>query len=229
MEPDIKNPPAKMATGDAEENQLDAVPSSTSLTSLDTASPQLEPIKTSHTNRSRRSLVTRRLDNTDPYENLEYCISANVETEAERMAHEPITYTRTGTSIGSTASRPPEFEVTFEENDAEDPRNWSLWYRCWCILCVSFATWAATLYSTSYTSSTPGLIEEFNSTTTIVTLGMTTYLLGLAAGSLVVAPLSELYGRQIIYLVCLSLWAILIIPCGVANSLVTIIAVRFIG
>jgi hypothetical protein len=211
------------------DNDLDTVPSSSSLSSSDPESVQLEAIKTSHTNRSRRSIATQRLSNSGAYDNLEHCITPDVETEAERLAREPITYTRTGTSIGSTASRPPEFEVIFEENDPENPMNWPLWYRCWCIFCVSFATWVATLYSTSYTSSTPGLIEEFGSTTTIVTLGMTTYLLGLAAGSLVVAPLSELYGRQIVYSICLSLWAILIIPCGLAHSLTTIIVVRFFG
>lgn len=227
MAPDPEKAPAATSAGDG--NQLDTIPSSTSRSWSDVESPRLEPIKPSYTNRSRPSNASQRLDATDPYENLDHCITPDVETEAERMAREPITYTRTGTSIGSTASRPPEYEVYFEENDPENPRNWPLWYRCWCIFCVSFATWVATMYSTSYTSSTPGLIQEFGSTTTIVTLGMTTYLLGLAAGSLVVAPLSELYGRQIIYIVCLCLWAVLIIPCGLANSLTTIIVVRFIG
>ncbi|KAH0599229.1 hypothetical protein MHUMG1_03346 [Metarhizium humberi] len=227
MAPDPEKAPAATSGGDG--NQLDIIPSSTSRSWSDAESPRLEPIKPSYTNRSRPSNASQRLDATDAYENLDHCITPDVETEAERMAREPITYTRTGTSIGSTASRPPEYEVYFEENDPENPRNWPLWYRCWCIFCVSFATWVATMYSTSYTSSTPGLIQEFDSTTTIVTLGMTTYLLGLAAGSLVVAPLSELYGRQIIYIVCLCLWAVLIIPCGLANSLTTIIVVRFIG
>ncbi|POR34910.1 Putative MFS-type transporter [Tolypocladium paradoxum] len=192
-------------------------------------SPKLEAIKRTRTNRSQRSVATQRLDIEDAYETLEHAVTPDVETEAERMAREPITYTRTGTSIASVASRPPEFEVIFEDKDPENPKCWPLWYRCWCIFVVSFATWVATLYSTSYTSSTPGLIEEFESTTTAVTLGMTTYLLGLAAGSLVVAPLSELYGRQIVYLVCLSIWAILIIPCGLAHSLTAIIVVRFFG
>ncbi|KAG6048904.1 hypothetical protein E4U39_006801 [Claviceps sp. Clav50 group G5] len=158
-----------------------------------------------------------------------HCLTSNVETDAERMAREPVAYIRTGPSIGSIASRQPEFEVDFSDNDPENPLNWALWYRCWVIFCVSFATWAATLYSTSYTSSMSGLMAEFGASKTLVTLGMTTYLLGLAAGSLVVAPLSELYGRQKVYMVCLLLWAVLIVPCGLAKSLTTIIVVRFIG
>jgi len=203
----------------------------TSTSSFDGDSVQFEAIRT-HTNHSRRSTDTQRLDNEDLYETLGRALTPDVETEAERQAREPITYTKTGTSVvstGSAASRPPEFEVIFEEKDPENPKYWPLWYRCWTIFVVSFATWVATLYSTSYTSSTPGLIADFGTNTTIVTLGMTTYLLGLAAGSLVVAPLSELYGRQPVYLICLGIWAILIIPCGVAQSLTTIIVTRFFG
>lgn len=185
-------------------------------------SPVLEPIATRH---SRRSMAIYEDD--DLASNLSRAMSNEIETEAERQARDPITHTRTGTSVNSTASRPPDFEIIFEENDPENPKNWPLWYRIWCLITVSYSTWLVVLYSTSYTSATPGLIEEFDSNVTYVTLGMTTYLLGLAVGCLVLAPLSELYGRRPVYLVCQSLWMILIIPGGVATSLQTIIVMRF--
>lgn len=83
------------------------------------------------------------------------------------------------------------------------------------------------LYSTSYTASTPGLVEEFNSSTTIVTLGVTTYMFGLATGSLLVAPASELYGRRPVYIVCLICFAAMVIPTCLATSLAEILVVRF--
>lgn len=64
---------------------------------------------------------------------------------------------------------------------------------------------------------------------TTATLGLTTYLLGLAAGSVVVAPMSELYGRRVVYLVCLTVFVVLIVPCGLATGLGEIVGVRFIG
>ncbi|KAF7546785.1 hypothetical protein G7Z17_g8178 [Cylindrodendrum hubeiense] len=201
--------------------------SSASSSSID--SPVLEPIKTADTQRSRRSFATRRSHDSDIFEALEHALTPDVETEAERAAREPITYTRTGTSIASAASRPPDFEVIFEEGDPENPRNWPLWYRSWIIVAVSYSTWVVVVYSTSYTASIPGLVEEFGSTTTMTTLGLTTYLLGLATGSLVVAPMSELYGRRLVYLICLALWSILIIPCALATSLTEILVVRFVG
>ncbi|KAI8297652.1 hypothetical protein K4K59_003293 [Colletotrichum sp. SAR11_240] len=193
-------------------------------------SPQLRPLKTVQSRQSHRSraLSTSSTD-TDPLEPLSHALTPDLETEVEHAAREPITYTRTGTSIGSTASRPPDFEVTFEPGDPENPKNWPLWYRAWTIFVVSFSTWVIVLYSTSYTASIPGLVIEYESSQVIATLGVTTYLLGLAAGSLIVAPMSELYGRQYVYVVCFIISALLIIPCGLAKSLTTLIVVRFFG
>lgn len=84
---------------------------------------------------------------------------------------------------GSVASLPPDFEVTLNAGHGEDPQSWPLWYRCWCIAVVSLCSWVATMYSTSYNASAPGLVDEFGASTTLVTLGLTTYLLGLAAAS----------------------------------------------
>lgn len=134
--------------------------------------------------------------------------------------------TRTGTS---TASRPPDFEVTFGPDDPENPRNWPLWYRCWCLGVLSIATWIIVLYSTSYTASIPGLMEEFGTSTSYTTLGLTTYLIGLATGCLVVAPMSELLGRQKVYLVCTLMSMIMIIPCSLSKSIQGILVARFVG
>jgi len=67
-----------------------------------------------------------------------------------------------------------------------------------------------------------------SSDTTII-LGMTTYLFGLACGPMFMAPLSELYGRRIVYLVSLCLYFVFIIPSCVATNFYTILIVRFFG
>lgn len=164
---------------------------------------------------------------TDPLEPLELALSGQVVQDALQQVRSTAT-AATGTS---TWSRPPEYEVTFDSPaDAQDPRQWPFWYRMWTIFCVSYSTWVVVLYSTSYTAAIPGLQAAFaEESSTVVTLGVTTFLLGLAAGSLVVAPMSELFGRRPVYLICLTVSALLIIPCALATSLAQIIAVRFIG
>ncbi|KAI0380487.1 polyamine transporter 3 [Hypomontagnella monticulosa] len=162
-------------------------------------------------------------DDTDPLSPLELAISPGPQV------FEEITRVRTATSFGSSASRPPDYEVVFEDNDPENPRNWPLWYRSWIIFAISFTTWVVVLYSTSYTASTPGLMEEFGVSDTVATLGVTTYLLGLATGSLVFAPASEMYGRRPVYIVCMICFTLLVIPCCLATSLAEIIVVRYFG
>ena len=64
---------------------------------------------------------------------------------------------------------------------------------------------------------------------TLATLGITTYLFGLAVGSLVLAPASELYGRRPVYIICLIIYTALVIPTALAKSLTELLVVRFVG
>ena len=50
---------------------------------------------------------------------------------------------------------------------------------------------------------------------------------GRRVGPLLLAPLSEFYGRRIIYLASFSLVFIFIIPCAVAQNIQTILVTRF--
>src|SRR5205814_10504258 len=86
------------------------------------------------------------------------------------------------------------------------------------------------LYSTSYTTAIPGMIKDFHIPShTMATLGVTTYLLGLAVGAVLWAPLSEMYGRRPVYMASLAFFALLVLPCALATSFEEIIVVRFFG
>lgn len=166
----------------------------------------------------------------DPLSPLEHALTPDLFTDAEHLARQEITYTRTGASFATTGSRPPSFEVDFGANDPDDPRNWPLWYRGTIIGCVSFATWVIILYSTSYTSSMPGMMKEFHvESETVATLGVTTYLVGLATGSLVLAPLSEIHGRRPVYIGTLLVFCLLVLPCALATGISEVLVVRFFG
>ncbi|EPE03650.1 major facilitator superfamily transporter [Ophiostoma piceae UAMH 11346] len=178
--------------------------------------------------RTRRSSFSS--DDSDPLEPLELAMTPNIETEAEQAAREPISHAMTATSFGSVASRLPDFEVTFDDNGSDDPRQWPVWYRFWIVAAISYSTWVVVVYSTSYTSSIPGVMEAFNvSTEAVAMLGVTTYLFGLAVGAMVVAPMSEIIGRRNVYLVCIVCFTLLVIPSALATSLGEILAVRFFG
>ena len=86
------------------------------------------------------------------------------------------------------------------------------------------------LYSTSYTAAIRDMMEEFDvKSEAIITLGVTTYLFGLAVGSLLLASISEIYGRKPVYAIAMAFFVILIILCGLAQNIETIIVCRFFG
>jgi MFS family permease len=128
---------------------------------------------------------------------------------------------------GRVNIRDPAFEVTFTDNDPRDPRSWPLWYRAFVIFTMSYSTTAVVLYSTAYTASIPGVIEYFEVSRMMATLGLSVYLFGMAIGSVVSAPFSEMYGRKPVYLITMVLFLITVIPTGVTTSFTGILAPRF--
>ncbi|KAH9825505.1 Fungal trichothecene efflux pump (TRI12), partial [Teratosphaeria destructans] len=121
----------------------------------------------------------------------------------------------------------PAFEVDFTEHDAANPRNWSRWYRGTILAVMSYGTTTSVMFSTSYTSAVPGLQTSFGISEDVAILGVTTYLLGLAIGALLLAPLSEMYGRRPVYMVANALFVVWVIPCAVADDMATILVSRF--
>ncbi|KAJ5947187.1 hypothetical protein N7466_000202 [Penicillium verhagenii] len=134
------------------------------------------------------------------------------------------------TTIPTNATSDPNFEVDWDsEDDPENPKNWSMRYKAMGLLFLSWNTLIVVLYSTSYTSATTQIGDEFGQSETIVTLGLTFYLFGLAIGSMFMAPLSEVYGRKPVCVICMILFTVMIIPCALAKSVTALIVVRFVG
>lgn len=80
-------------------------------------------------------------------------------------------------SIATTGTNNPEYEVDWDdENDPENPRNWSIWYKGFTIFSISWSTWCVVVYSTSYTTGLAQMQHDFHiSSEPVVTLGVTTY------------------------------------------------------
>jgi hypothetical protein len=214
---------------DPEKEEFSSSPASTMSASLALDKELEKELHTEGSPRSHRqdSIESMASLNPDPLEPLERAMSSPNQRHLEMS--QPYR-ARTTTSIGTTGSRLPDFEVDFEPNDPDNPRNWPLWYRGLTIGVVSYATWTVVLYSTSYTSSMPGMMHDFNiSNEPLTTLGITFYLIGLAIGSLLLAPASEIWGRRPVYVVALFIFCILVIPCALATSLPGVIVVRLFG
>jgi hypothetical protein len=130
------------------------------------------------------------------------------------------------TTVTTNATQDPRFELDFDEDD-ENPQDLPMIKKAMIIFFMSFSTLVVVMYSTSYTSGISGMMRTFGiESKTLIVLGITTYLCGLAMGSLMLAPLSEMYG---VYLIAVACFTILIIPCALSNNLAQILVMRFFG
>ncbi|WEW55362.1 hypothetical protein PRK78_000792 [Emydomyces testavorans] len=182
---------------------------------------------------SRRNVSTISSADADPEKTLEItqerALTALTPQISAASKHSHSSLAQRATSVATAGTTDPNFEVDWEADDPENPRNWSLAYKGMVIGFLSWNTWAIVLYSTSYTAGLAELAREFHTSATVVTLGLTLYLLGLAVGSVLLAPLSEMYGRKPVAVISLLAFILLIIPCGIGDSMVEVLVVRFFG
>ena len=79
---------------------------------------------------------------------------------------------------------------------------------------------------------TPGIAqiaEDLNTTTTAVIGTTTGYVVMLGIGPLLLAPLSETFGRRNLYLTCFSIFALLQIPTDFSPNIGFLIAIRSVA
>ncbi|KAL6230142.1 hypothetical protein BDW75DRAFT_234638 [Aspergillus navahoensis] len=101
---------------------------------------------------------------------------------------------------GSGTEKDP-FVVTWIPDDPRDPMQFSATRKWTYTILVAMATLAVALVSSAYTEGLPQILDEFNISSEVGTLGVALFVVGFAIGPLLWAPLSELYGRQLPFFV----------------------------
>ena len=85
------------------------------------------------------------------------------------------------------------------------------------------------LASSMLAPAVPQVMTEFKSTNQeLASFVVSVYILGYAFGPLIIAPLSELYGRLPIYHTCNVLFIVFTVACGLSTSLNMLIGWRFL-
>ncbi|KAG8625779.1 hypothetical protein KVT40_006180 [Elsinoe batatas] len=89
--------------------------------------------------------------------------------------------------------------VTWIPNDPRNPQNWS-GARKWTITAiVAVAALAVAFVSSAYSGGARQIIQEFGISQEVGVLGVSLFVLGFAIGPLLWAPLSEMFGRQVLF------------------------------
>lgn len=120
------------------------------------------------------------------------------------------------------------FMVSYDgDDDPVNPKNKKNATK-WCIVIIlALGSFCVTSASSLYTTTYGGMTREFGSSRIINTLGLSTFVFGLGIAPMVLGPLSEFYGRRIIYLVAFGGFFVFLIPCAVAQNIETMLVVRF--
>ncbi|KAL6251814.1 hypothetical protein RBB50_002024 [Rhinocladiella similis] len=121
------------------------------------------------------------------------------------------------------------FLVEYIPFDQRNPMEWPDWKKWVITLTVAFATLAVSLVASAYSAAIPQIIEEFGCSEEVATLGTSFFVLGFCFGPTIWGPLSELYGRQILFF---GTFAIITAFNGAAvgaHSIATLTIFRFIA
>ncbi len=80
----------------------------------------------------------------------------------------------------------------------------------------------------TYLPSFPTIVKEFHTTASLVQISLTTCLLGLGIGQLIIGPLSDVLGRRKPLVIFLFLYLLASLTCSIAPNIYTLIGSRFI-
>ena len=119
--------------------------------------------------------------------------------------------------------------IQFKDDDPENPRNWPRRAKLANVAVIAMMAILSPLASTMFT---PGIeqIADGLDTTTDAVIGCTTgFVVMLGIGPLILAPLSETFGRRMLYIICFAAFSLLQIPTALSPNIETLIAVRTVS
>ncbi|KAJ5231497.1 MFS general substrate transporter [Penicillium citrinum] len=129
--------------------------------------------------------------------------------------------------LPGTGTENDPFVVTWISNDPRNPMRFSQLKKWTITMLVALAALAVSLDSSAYTGGIAQIEKEFQIGTEVATLGVSLFVLGFAIGPLLWAPLSELFGRQLLFVI--TYCALTAFNCGAtgAQNSWTLIILRF--
>ena len=112
-------------------------------------------------------------------------------------------------------------------DDPENPMNWPLWKRIYNTVPSAAFAWIVTVGSSVYTPGIPDIVKSLKVSTTVALLGLSLYVLGLAFGPMLAAPISETMGRRMVYFTSIPLASLFILGAGISQSFASFAVCRF--
>lgn len=134
-------------------------------------------------------------------------------------------------ALSRTTSRGQPVEVSDLDWDGPDdkanPFNWPTWKKWFITMTAACSCLCISLGSSLYVEGVPELEMKWGVSQTLGLSGLTFYLIGLALGPVVAAPLSEMIGRRLIYITLFPTSMLFFMGVGLAQNIRTVLILRF--
>lgn len=143
-------------------------------------------------------------------------------TDQARIDDEVLNYRYDGKG---TSDSP--FVVTWIPDDAGNPMNWSKGLKWSIALTVAVESFVTAFSSSAFSGCLRELVVHFEASTTLITAGISLFVLGFALGPLLWAPLSEIYGRQVIFIITFGAFTAFAGGATADSTLATLLVLRF--
>ncbi|KAF1809713.1 putative MFS multidrug transporter [Eremomyces bilateralis CBS 781.70] len=128
----------------------------------------------------------------------------------------------------TSESRDPNVIDWLGEGDPEHPQNWTWKRKGPIVVLVAFITFLTPLASSMFAPGIPDVMRAFGSQSSILgSFTVSIFILGYACGPLLIAPLSELYGRSPLYHCCNFGFVAFNVGCALSKNMGTLLALRF--
>lgn len=113
-------------------------------------------------------------------------------------------------------------------DDPNNPQNWSAKKKWATVAALGLVTLITPVASSFFAPGVPYVMRAFHETSRVLAaFVVSVYILGFAVGPLIIAPMSELYGRMPLYNICGVFFVIFNVACAVSDSMGMLIAFRF--
>jgi multidrug resistance protein len=129
---------------------------------------------------------------------------------------------------GSGTEQDP-YLVEFIPHDPRNPMTFPRRKKWGITFIMAIATLAVAFVSTAYAGGLRNILIEFGASELVGTLGLSLFVLGFAIGPLLWAPLSELYGRQILFIGTYTVLTVFNAGAAGANNMAALIVMRLLA
>jgi hypothetical protein len=119
------------------------------------------------------------------------------------------------------------YVIDFLRNDRQNAMSFSKGRKWGMAVPQALSFFAVTFGSSVYASGIPEVMQRFHVSQEVATLGIALYVLGFALGPILWAPMSEVYGRRLTFMISYAVYMAFTVASPCAPNIAALLVLRF--